>query len=153
MLKSVQPCFKCLHLLLLVCICIAVTVQTCFDCRIKRPLKEPVDSTVADPRHLLLTLDDIPPANPAVPLTSLLQSIDGLCPSNPNSQGNLISICVTNYWTVIATVFFFLVINCASFYSLKSMLSKWIFFGLPLCVVQISVSKYSTTLVDFQIRD
>lgn len=62
-------------------------------CRIKRPYRDSVGSTIADPRNLLLTLNDIPPANPAIPFACLLQSIEDLCQSSNTDQGkNILSM-------------------------------------------------------------
>ncbi|XP_071524109.1 uncharacterized protein [Panulirus ornatus] len=53
---------------------------------IKRPYSDSMSSTIVDPRNLLLTLDDIPPANPTISFSCLLQSIDDLCQTGNSDQ-------------------------------------------------------------------
>lgn len=57
---------------------------------------ETVERTGADPKHLLLTLDDIPPANQPLPLNSLLQHIQGLCPTDQANQGTVLLLTLTS---------------------------------------------------------
>ncbi|XP_042234240.1 uncharacterized protein LOC121874235 isoform X2 [Homarus americanus] len=53
---------------------------------IKRPFSESMDTSNLYSRSFLLTLDDVPSANPPLPLSCLLQSIDSLCQSKNTSQ-------------------------------------------------------------------
>lgn len=53
--------------------------------KIRRPIIESLDTSLCSGKFLL-TLDDIPPANPALPMSCLLQSIDGLCQYNTSTQ-------------------------------------------------------------------